>query len=77
MPLAEDQDLVGDLGSDGEHEPFRVLVRARAARRDPHGRDTRVGQDCVERPREPVGAEYCVTLRDLRIFMDQAPGQAS
>ena len=55
MPLAEDEHPVGDLGSDGEHEPFRVSVRARAARRDLHGLDVGVGQDCVERPGELPG----------------------
>jgi hypothetical protein len=34
MPFAEDEHLVGDLGPGGEHEPFRVSVRARAAGRD-------------------------------------------
>ena len=33
MPLAEDQHPVGDLGPGGEHEPFRISVRARAAGR--------------------------------------------
>jgi hypothetical protein len=33
MPFAEDQHLVGDLGPSGEHEPFRISVRARAAGR--------------------------------------------
>jgi hypothetical protein len=28
MPLAEDEHPVGDLGTGGEHEPFRVSVRA-------------------------------------------------
>jgi hypothetical protein len=31
MPLAEDQHPVSDLRSCGEHEPFRITVRARAA----------------------------------------------
>jgi hypothetical protein len=28
VPLAEDQHPVGDLGPGGEHEPFRISVRA-------------------------------------------------
>jgi hypothetical protein len=47
MPFAEDQHPVGDLGPGGEHEPFRKSIRSRAARRDLHGLDTGVGQDCV------------------------------
>src|SRR5262249_30137923 len=34
VPLAEDQHPVGDLGPGGEHEPFRVGIRARAPGRD-------------------------------------------
>ena len=55
MPFAEDQHPVGDLGPGGELEPFRVSVRARAARRDVHGLDTGIGQDCVKRYRELPG----------------------
>ncbi len=29
MPFAEDEHPVGDLGPGGEHEPFRLSVRAR------------------------------------------------
>jgi hypothetical protein len=43
MPLAEDEHPVGDLGPGGEHEPFRISVRARAARRDLHDLDTGIG----------------------------------
>jgi hypothetical protein len=49
MPLAEDEHPVGELCPVGEHEPFRVSVRARAARRDLHGLDADAGQDRVER----------------------------
>jgi hypothetical protein len=52
MPLAEDQHPVGDLRPGGEHEPFRVSVRARTSGRDLHGLDTGVGQDCIKRPGE-------------------------
>jgi hypothetical protein len=43
VPSAEDQHAVGDLGPDGEYEPFRITVRARAAGRDFHRFDTGVG----------------------------------
>jgi hypothetical protein len=49
MPLAQDQHPVGNLGSGGEHEPFRVSIRPGAARRDLHGLDPGPGQHCVER----------------------------
>jgi len=39
VPLAEDQHPVGDLGPGGEHEPFRVGIRARAPGRDFRGFD--------------------------------------
>jgi hypothetical protein len=39
MPLTEDQHPVGDLCPGGEHEPFRVSVRARTSGRDLHGLD--------------------------------------
>ena len=55
MPRAEDQHAVGDLGPGGEHEPFRISVRARASGRDLHGVDTSVGQDCVKRRGELPG----------------------
>ena len=55
MPFAEDQHLVGDLGPGGEHEPFRITVRPRAARRDLHHLDTGVGQDRVKRSGELAG----------------------
>jgi hypothetical protein len=48
MPFAEDEHPVGDLGPGGEHEPFRVSVRARAARWDLHGLDAGAGQGRVE-----------------------------
>ena len=55
MPLAEDKHPVGDLGPGGEHEPFRISVRARAAGRDLHGLNPGVGQHCVERLGELSG----------------------
>ena len=46
---------VSDLGPGGEHEPFGVSVRPRAAGRDRHGLDPGLGQDCVERLSELPG----------------------
>jgi hypothetical protein len=37
VSFAEDEHPVGDLGPDGQHEPFRESVRARAPGRDLHG----------------------------------------
>ena len=48
MPFAEDQHPVGDLLAGDEHEPFRISVRLRAARRDLHHLDTGTGQDRVK-----------------------------
>jgi hypothetical protein len=55
MALAEDQHPVGDLRPCGEHEPFRISVRARAAGRDLHRLDTSPGQDRVNRRGELPG----------------------
>jgi hypothetical protein len=55
MPLAEDQHSVGDLGPGSEHEPFRISVRSRAARRDLHDLNAGIGQDGVERRGELPG----------------------
>ena len=55
MSFAEDQHPVGDLGPDGEHEPFRICVCARATGRDLHRLDTGTGQDCVKRRGELPG----------------------
>jgi hypothetical protein len=55
MPFAEDQHLAGEAGPGGEHEPFRITVRPRAARRDLHHLDTSVGQDRVKRSGELAG----------------------
>jgi hypothetical protein len=49
MPFAEDEHPVGEFGPGGKHEPFRMSVRPRAARRDLHGLDAGAGQDRVER----------------------------
>src|SRR5829696_8757183 len=55
VPFAEDQDTVGELGSDGQHESFGEAVRPRAARRDLHGVVSVCGQDGVERGGELAG----------------------
>jgi hypothetical protein len=55
VPFAEDEHLVDDLGPGGEHEPFRVSVRARAAGRDLHGLDAGIVQDGVKRRGELPG----------------------
>jgi hypothetical protein len=55
MPFAEDEHLVGDLGPGGEHEPFRISVRAGAAGRDLHDLDAGIGQDGVKRRGELPG----------------------
>jgi hypothetical protein len=49
VPLTEDQDAVGEFGSGCQDESFGEAVRSRAARRDLHGVDARVGQGSVER----------------------------
>ncbi len=55
VAFAEDQHPVGDLGPNGEDEPFRIGVRARAPGRDLDGLDTGAGQDCGEGPGELPG----------------------
>jgi hypothetical protein len=55
VPLAEDEHPAGDLGPDGEHEPFRISVRSRAAWRDLHGLDAGISQDRVKRRGELPG----------------------
>jgi hypothetical protein len=55
VPFAEDEHPVGDLSPGGEHEPFRVSVRARASGRDLHYLDTGIGQDRVKRCGELPG----------------------
>jgi len=56
VALAEDQHPVGDLGPGGEHEPFRISIRARAPGRGLHSLDARAGLDCVKRCGELPGA---------------------
>jgi hypothetical protein len=55
VPFTEDQHPVGSLCPGGEHEPFRVGVRAGTSGRDLHGLDTGTGQDRVERGSELPG----------------------
>src|SRR3979411_31795 len=54
VPLAEDQDAVGEFGSGREYESFGEAVRSRASRWDLHGVDACTGQGSVER-RELTG----------------------
>ena len=49
MPFADNEHPVSDLCPYGKHEPFRISVRARAARRDLHGLDADISQDRVKR----------------------------
>jgi hypothetical protein len=56
VPLAEDQDAVGEFGSGGQHESFGEAVRSRTSRWDLDGVDTRAGKDGVERDGELAGA---------------------
>jgi hypothetical protein len=48
VPLIEDQDTVGEFGSDSAHEPFGEAVRPQATRRNPDHADAHIGQDSVE-----------------------------
>jgi hypothetical protein len=48
VAFAEDQHRVGGLGPRGEHEPFRISIRARTSGRDLHGLDARAGQGRIE-----------------------------
>jgi hypothetical protein len=55
LPLAEDQDAVGEFGSGRKYESFGEAVRSRASRWDLHGVDARTGQGSVERRGELTG----------------------
>ena len=48
VPVAEDQQAVGQLDADGQHEAFGEAVRPRAPRRDLDHLDTRVRHNGVE-----------------------------
>jgi hypothetical protein len=63
VPFAENEHPVGDLGRDGDHEPFRISVRARAARQDLHHLDTGISQHRVKRGGElPGPCQYSVPV---------------
>jgi hypothetical protein len=49
VPLVEDQDAVGEFGSDGSDEPFGGTVCPRTTRTNPHHLDAHIGQDGIER----------------------------
>ncbi len=65
VSFADDEHPVGDLGPGGEHEPFRVGVRPRAAWRDLAHAHTGVGEHRVERGGELPGP---VSDKDLELF---------
>src|SRR5687768_8918954 len=56
VPLAEDQDSVGEFGSGCQHESFGEAVRPRTARRDLHSGDPDAGQHMAEVAGELAGA---------------------
>ena len=56
MPLAEDQDAVGEFGSGGADESFGEAVRSRTSRWDLHCMDALTSQDSLERGGELAGA---------------------
>jgi len=55
VSFAEDQDAVGELGSNGQDEAFGEAVRSRTSRRDLHGVNPGPAQDGVERGGELAG----------------------
>ncbi len=48
VPLAYDQYVAGEFGSEGSDEPFGKAVRSWATRRYPDHADAHIGQDGVE-----------------------------
>ena len=56
VSFAEDQDAVGELGSNGQDEAFGEAVRSRTSRRDLHGVNPGPAQDGVERGGELTGS---------------------
>jgi hypothetical protein len=55
VSLVDDQEPVGDLASDGAHEPLGITVRPRAARRNLDDLNAGRAEDCVERRGELAG----------------------
>jgi hypothetical protein len=47
-PLVEDQQTVGEFGSDGADRPFGETVRLRATGRNPDHLNAHIGQDSIE-----------------------------
>jgi hypothetical protein len=80
VPLSEDQHAVSEFGSSCQHESFGEAVRSRAARRNPHGFDTRAGQGSVERRGELSSAvadeelEFCRAVAEVH---QEVPGLLS
>jgi hypothetical protein len=64
VPLTEDQDQVGEFGSDGLDEPFGEGVCPRASRHDLHSVDTGTGQDASE------GGATAIVLTPQRLGKD-------
>jgi hypothetical protein len=56
VPLTEDQQAVGELGSESAYEPFGEAVRLRATRRNPDYLDAHIGENGIERCGELVGS---------------------
>ena len=52
MSLAEKDEVIQALASDGFHKPLRMRVAVRALRRNPHALHPSLPQDCFERLRE-------------------------
>jgi hypothetical protein len=48
VPFTEDQDAVGEFGTDGQDEAFGEAIRPRTLRWDLHGVDPGIGEDGVE-----------------------------
>jgi hypothetical protein len=53
---AENRHPVGDPGPGGEHELFRIRIRARTSRRDLHSLDADSGQGRTGSTSSPIGA---------------------
>ena len=70
VPLAEDQQPVGQLGSHRQHEAFGVAVRSRAPGRDLDHLDPRIGQRGVEGVRELSGAVADEESKPREVFVE-------
>jgi hypothetical protein len=72
VAFAEDEHPIGDLGPGGEHEPFRISVRARTPGRNFYSFDAGAGQDRVKGRGELPGTvadeelEVCSVVAEVR-----------